>query len=268
MIQTRLFVGVLVLMVSVVPVMAQTADDCTPTAIDDAIDALYETYEEERADDSTAAAQDLADAIADVLQACADSPDVEAPVTTGAWFITWTSDEIQCPDGSRGTTSRNRPFFMDVTDEGFTAIDAWVWPPLVFTPTDEDDQYSFVRNAGDGTSTYRYDVTVVSASELQGEITLFFGDDCTVSDEFTMLLTNDNVRCMVNTEVGGNLRAGPGTDFERVDQLPLVDLQAVTGQAQDTEGFTWWQINGESWVRADVVTEVGDCESVPTIASD
>ena len=41
----------------------------------------------------------------------------------------------------------------------------------------------------------------------------------------------------------------------------------VLARAEGTDGFTWWQLTDESWVRNDVIVVTGDCDRVPTLPS-
>jgi hypothetical protein len=66
---------------------------------------------------------------------------------------------------------------------------------------------------------------------------------------------------------GVNLRRGPGTDFGVAGTLSAGDAPAVTGQAQGADGFVWWNLDNGNWVRSDVVTEDGPCDSVPVVGA-
>jgi len=39
----------------------------------------------------------------------------------------------------------------------------------------------------------------------------------------------------------------------------------VIGQATGTDGFVWWQLGNEAWVRSDLVEEAGYCDDVPVV---
>jgi hypothetical protein len=60
-----------------------------------------------------------------------------------------------------------------------------------------------------------------------------------------------------------NARSGPSAAFS-VEGSLLPDTP-VKGVAQEVgvDGFTWWQIEGGSWVREDVVTETENCSFLP-----
>jgi len=50
--------------------------------------------------------------------------------------------------------------------------------------------------------------------------------------------------------------------------LTFGESAPVIGQSAAASGIIWWQIEGGTWVRSDVVTTSGDCGSVPVVSSD
>jgi hypothetical protein len=64
-----------------------------------------------------------------------------------------------------------------------------------------------------------------------------------------------------------NLRTGPGTNFDVAGTLAADTAMTATGQAQGADGFVWWNLESGAWVRSDVVTEEGDCASLPAVAA-
>ena len=42
----------------------------------------------------------------------------------------------------------------------------------------------------------------------------------------------------------------------------------ATGQAEGADRFTWWQLENENWVRADVVSVVDDCADIRNVILD
>ena len=78
--------------------------------------------------------------------------------------------------------------------------------------------------------------------------------------------TPDPAGCLVTGRFDEiNLRAGPGTGYDVAGSLALDETVEATGWAQDAEGFTWWQLAGGSWVRADVVTWPDVCFTLPPV---
>jgi len=71
--------------------------------------------------------------------------------------------------------------------------------------------------------------------------------------------------CTVSSSKTVNKRGGPGTNFDSAGQLESGTDAVVSGQAKGSDGLTWWQLDDGAWVREDVVTEVGDCVSVPVV---
>lgn len=62
-----------------------------------------------------------------------------------------------------------------------------------------------------------------------------------------------------------NIRSGPATTFDIAGQLTEGQTLDLAGQMQDANGMTWWQTADGNWVRSDVVTQQGDCASLPTV---
>ncbi len=72
--------------------------------------------------------------------------------------------------------------------------------------------------------------------------------------------------CSVSGAGNPNLRGGPGTEFPLKGTFGTGTSAYVYGQAQGSDGFIWWQLADDTWVRSDVATTAGSCELVPVIA--
>ncbi len=72
---------------------------------------------------------------------------------------------------------------------------------------------------------------------------------------------------MPNGNFNGNLRFGPGLNFEIVGKLKSGETLAVDAQSTDNDGFIWWRAStGDRWIRSDVVQPtVGNCSQLPTL---
>ena len=88
-----------------------------------------------------------------------------------------------------------------------------------------------------------------------------------ISGNCDSLKVPDDV-CKISPPVGGsaNLRIGPATGFPQAASMVTDDVHVAIGRTSDSDGFTWWQINGDLWVREDVVQETGTCDSVPEVS--
>lgn len=79
----------------------------------------------------------------------------------------------------------------------------------------------------------------------------------------------DEPQCDVERPFGAsqsaNLRAEPNLGAEVLANLAAGARLPVDGKRLDGEGFTWWRVSlrEETWVREDVVDEIGDCNAVP-----
>jgi uncharacterized protein YraI len=65
--------------------------------------------------------------------------------------------------------------------------------------------------------------------------------------------------CRILTQFRVNLRAGPGTDYERLRVLPIFNRFVVMGYNENADGFRWLQLESGGWVRGDLVQAEGSC---------
>jgi hypothetical protein len=70
-------------------------------------------------------------------------------------------------------------------------------------------------------------------------------------------------RCLLTALNGINLRSGPGTEFEILGSRIAEQRFVAEAQALDSEGQLWWRSQWK-WLRADLVSEDGDCAGLPT----
>lgn len=69
--------------------------------------------------------------------------------------------------------------------------------------------------------------------------------------------------CEVRAANAVNRRSAPNTNASSPGQLAAGSVARVIGQTKGEDGFVWWQLDDNSWVRDDVITAVGDCATVP-----
>lgn len=103
------------------------------------------------------------------------------------------------------------------------------------------------------------DVTAIRVDTLESpswvawrEISVFGGD---LSEAACVVWANANI----------NLREQPGTDSAAIGQIPANQGVYIDGQTTGADGFVWWHLLDDVWVRSDVVDESGACEMLPTI---
>lgn len=70
--------------------------------------------------------------------------------------------------------------------------------------------------------------------------------------------------CTASAPSPVNKRTGPGTNFERMGQL-IDEPLAIIAQTTGTDGFVWYQLEDESYVRQDVIALSGDCSAIPAV---
>jgi hypothetical protein len=71
--------------------------------------------------------------------------------------------------------------------------------------------------------------------------------------------------CTISSGGGVNIRFGPGVNYETAGSLTAGQIRGVIGQTIDTENNIWWQLADATWVRSDLVQEIGDCTTAPRI---
>lgn len=71
--------------------------------------------------------------------------------------------------------------------------------------------------------------------------------------------------CEASAATPINQRSGPGVGYAPLGRLTPGVVQRVVGQATDPAGYLWWMLGDGSWVREDVIVEVGDCRSLPVV---
>lgn len=69
--------------------------------------------------------------------------------------------------------------------------------------------------------------------------------------------------CIVLALGDVNLRAEPSTTSALAGELPNRNALDVVAQTRGNDGFTWWLLGNEAWVREDIVEESGPCNQVP-----
>jgi hypothetical protein len=69
--------------------------------------------------------------------------------------------------------------------------------------------------------------------------------------------------CIISASNTANKRSGPGTDFDRAGSLVAGTEILAIAQATDNDGFIWYQLEDETWVREDVVNATGNCRALP-----
>lgn len=71
--------------------------------------------------------------------------------------------------------------------------------------------------------------------------------------------------CEASSSNNVNRRSGPGTSYSSPGQLTAGTIMEVIGKTTGDDGFTWWQLDDDSWVRDDIVNVSGDCAGIPVV---
>ncbi len=111
-----------------------------------------------------------------------------------------------------------------------------------------------------------YEVTEASGAFAFGLASSSASTRCRVTNYWAARIPQVNGDdCEIQAVNTANKRQGPGTNFERAGQLTAGTTQLATGRSEAEDGFIWWQLEDESWVRQDVVEAVGYCGLLPEI---
>jgi hypothetical protein len=72
--------------------------------------------------------------------------------------------------------------------------------------------------------------------------------------------------CQLEVVAGVNLRAGAGTEYDRVGSAAVgFVLAADAQQFNAAEYFRWWHLTTGEWIREDFVKEDTACQFLPEI---
>ncbi|MCD4686482.1 MAG: SH3 domain-containing protein [Anaerolineae bacterium] len=71
--------------------------------------------------------------------------------------------------------------------------------------------------------------------------------------------------CGVRAPGNVNLREGPGTNFASPGTLDVGSTAMVVGQTTGADGYVWYKLDNDSWVRSDVISVGGNCTNVPEV---
>jgi hypothetical protein len=73
--------------------------------------------------------------------------------------------------------------------------------------------------------------------------------------------------CTISPIDVANKRSSASTDAAVMGQMLQGDSMEAVAYTQGADGYTWWQLSDESWVRADVVYAEGFCRSLPLVTA-
>jgi hypothetical protein len=93
-----------------------------------------------------------------------------------------------------------------------------------------------------------------------------FGGRCEVRDfwiyELDLVWDGADGVCGITVNRPVNLRSGPGTSFNLAGEIDVQEVMSVVAQTEGVDGYIWWQLTDQRWVRSDLVRELGDCEKL------
>ena len=67
------------------------------------------------------------------------------------------------------------------------------------------------------------------------------------------------VQCAVSAPTNVNVRTGPGTNYTIAEVIPAGQTRYPIGQMMGEDGYLWWKLDEQRWVRSDVVRANEGC---------
>ncbi|MBI5671207.1 MAG: hypothetical protein HZC41_24690 [Chloroflexi bacterium] len=210
---------------------------------------------------------------------------VESVLSSGPGFIVIHSDNNGQPGPVLGFAPVTDGTNTDITvtlDQG-VALTPVVWP-MLHEDTGAEGEYEFgtvegadgpVRDAEGNVITFAVNLSGVegaavpqttpeTGAEATAEATAAAGDSSAAGGAATGACA-----IAARSEQGANIRSAPSMDSEVVGALSGSQSRSPLGiTTQDANGFRWYQLSGNTWVRADVVTTSGACDRLPTASAE
>lgn len=75
--------------------------------------------------------------------------------------------------------------------------------------------------------------------------------------------TSSGATCTLTASTNANLRNGPSTSADRTGLVVVNNTMIADGQTRGADGMTWYHLDSNEWVRADLVSEPPNCSALP-----
>jgi len=72
--------------------------------------------------------------------------------------------------------------------------------------------------------------------------------------------------CVATATGRVNMRRGPDITFELEGVLNAGEALTISAQAIGSDGFVWWRLENNAFVRSDTVSVSGECDAIPSAA--
>lgn len=86
---------------------------------------------------------------------------------------------------------------------------------------------------------------------------------CEIRNSWAYTIPSGTDVCSATSAGDINKRSGPGTNFDRAGQLRGGRPTEVIAFANGRDGFVWYELEDETWVREDLITLSGPCNDLP-----
>ena len=79
----------------------------------------------------------------------------------------------------------------------------------------------------------------------------------------TGIFAQDSGVCMVTARQNANIREKAQVASNRIGDLVAGESAVAIAQTLDSDGYIWWKLDQEGWVRSDIVEENENCSKLP-----
>ncbi|MFN8371784.1 MAG: SH3 domain-containing protein [Anaerolineae bacterium] len=187
----------------------------------------------------------------------------EGNVSSGLWMETWAEDEDVCYTQEQRRAFAIQPFLLNVAEDG---DELQVNYPLtgesLTLPRTEPDFY-FGTLPGTGGAAFG-ESHVAWLTHMEYSFVEQFSDDCQIYSNAAWDFVTDGPYCTLTATANPNLRSGPATSYQQVGSLTAGDSTIAIAQATGDDGYVWYQLYDNKWVRSDLVEAEASCAELPT----
>jgi WD40 repeat protein len=187
----------------------------------------------------------------------------EENILSGLWMETWAESERVCRSGEQRRSFSNQPFLLNVAADGDELEINYLLTGETFRlPRIEPDIYYGTLDGNGGEAFGESHVAWLTHMEYAFIET--FNEDCFISNGAAWDFVTDGAYCTLTALGTPNLRSGPGTTYQRVGTLAAGESTIAITQTTGDDGYVWYQLYDNKWIRSDLVEAEASCADLPT----
>jgi alkaline phosphatase isozyme conversion protein len=161
--------------------------------------------------------------------------------------------------GYTGTWSDHTPFVEAGVPIAY--LEAWQWDGAAVN----DPWWGVETDAGDVMHTPDDVFENINATNVEMAAEVLAGTIYALG--FTADLNTFRLpECVITSNADVNRRSGPALTYLSQGFLARGEMLDADSQTMDANGFVWWHLVDNTWVRSDVVLETGDCGNLPVVS--